>query len=163
MPLIHLPQSNKGIDKPFIIEKLRKDIANYRVEVVEIAKSESKEFENIELNLDSLQSFLDETFPDKFKHIGMTSELVDEFSSFNIGLKELVSSYEKVKHYLVYVEDEFVQRIGNYPFNSLQVGAITNVVLLTNENYFIKYKMVKYLKNIFVYIKYLMELNNAKK
>jgi putative GTP pyrophosphokinase len=109
-------------------ERLRKDVANYKEDIVEIAKSKSKAIENIELNLDSLQAFLDAVFPEREKDIDETSELMDEFIRFNIELKDLISSYILVKNYLLTIEKE---RSAYWS----QAGIARTIMDLSNENY----------------------------
>lgn len=115
-------------------EELRNEITNYKQDVVEIAKGESTVPQEIDLNLDSLQAFLDDTFPERAKNLKETTFLVDEFLRFNIGLKDLVSSYERVKDYLLRFEKE--SNPANFSKAWSQTGIARAIMDLTNETYF---------------------------
>lgn len=119
-------------------EELKKEITSYKEDVIEITKDESIEATNIDLNLDSLQAFLDAKFPDRTKDIKETANLIDEFLEFKIGLKELASSYERVKGFLPKFEkDSFANSTGT-PNRWSQTGAARAVMDLTNQIYFMK-------------------------
>lgn len=113
-------------------EELRNEVVNYKQDIVEIVQDESKEDKEIELNLDSLQAFLDAVFPDREKDSSSTIRLVDEFIEYGISLKEFVSSYERVKSYLPQVEEDTLKGKNKRWY---QVGAARTVMNLTNENY----------------------------
>lgn len=116
-------------DKQF--EELKNEITKYREEVIEITTSESIKTEDIELNLDSLQAFLDATFSNRTKDIEQSRFLVDEFLYYGIGLKEFISSYEEVKNYLTKIENEL--HLGA---KRTQVGMAVLIMNLTNKKYF---------------------------
>lgn len=118
----------KNADEQF--EDLKNKITDYKEDITEIAKNEPDEISEVELNLDSLQAFLDATFPDRRKLINETLDLLDEFLRFNIGLTELKNSYEKVKEYLPLIEEESGGRGTWY-----QVGIARTIMDLTNNKY----------------------------
>lgn len=116
-------------------EELRNEVTNYKQEVVETVQDKSRETKDIELNLDSLQAFLDAAFPEREKDISDTAELVDELTEYDITLKELIASYERVKDYLPEIESE------TFSFEQLfegwsQAGVVRMILDLTNENYY---------------------------
>lgn len=114
-------------------EELKRSIIDYKEEITKILNTEEVK-EDIDLNLDSLQSFLDLTFPHRDKSIKQTSILVDEFLKFKIGLNDLKDSYDEVKDFLPAMEDEMFQE---YKTNQgwAQVGIARNIMDLTNEHY----------------------------
>jgi ppGpp synthetase/RelA/SpoT-type nucleotidyltranferase len=115
-------------------EELKKEIAEYKEDVAEIAKSESVKNKNIELNLDSLQAFLDTAFPDRDKIIRLTGEVVDYLLKYNISLEELISSYERVKKYLPEFEAEYCKYF-KLPDRILSQYFLAKVILLlTNDS-----------------------------
>jgi putative GTP pyrophosphokinase len=120
----------EGADNQF--EELKDKITTYRQEVVEFAQGDSVDGEDIELNLDSLQAFLDATFPNHLRYIDFTRELVDEFLEYDIGLKEFISSYEKVKNYLPEVESE----MKSNEMNLAQSSMARIIMDLANNVYF---------------------------
>ncbi len=84
-------------------EELKNEITEYRKNIV---VSYSKDNKDIELNLDSLQTYLDITFPNRRKDIKDTSELVDQFKKEGITLRDFINYYEKTKKYLPEIESE---------------------------------------------------------
>jgi ppGpp synthetase/RelA/SpoT-type nucleotidyltranferase len=116
-------------------EELKKEIAEYKEDVAEITKGESLDTQNIELNLDSLQAFLDTTFPYRMKDIRDTANLVDEFLAYNIPLNELISSYERVESYLLKIENELKAK-NPLIIAYAQCGMARLVMYLTNNVYF---------------------------
>lgn len=114
-------------------EELKNEVANYKEVVVEVIKSESKDIEDIELNLDSLQAFLDSIFPERSKSEETTSGLVDDFLKYNIGLKEFISSYERVKDYLPQIEEEYFRKSKDRRW--AQAGIARVIMSLTNNDF----------------------------
>lgn len=117
-------------------EEMRNAILSYKKDIVEIAKTPSSIDNNVELNLDSLQAFLDEKFPEKTKSIQSTIHLLDEFNLHKISFAELISSYEKTKDILPKLEDETFKGFSSKGTGWAQVGAARAIMDLTNENYF---------------------------
>lgn len=92
--------------------KLKNDRENYINELVwnSAESGENKDTSmfdlNQELNLDSLQTFLDFYIPDRKKDIGLTADLLDEIIGYNkkygknISFKLILDAYNKSKEYL---------------------------------------------------------------
>jgi len=121
-------------------ERLRKEIASYKEKVVEIAKSELKGIEHIELNLDSLQAFLDTNFTDRPKGSKPMTELIDEFLAFHIGMKEFISSYERVNNYLPQIEEDMREHSGQPDASWSQIGLARTIMVLTNDDFYESFK-----------------------
>ena len=115
-------------------EELRNAVTSYKEDIVEKVQDKSHDTKDIELNLDSLQAFLDTNFPDRDKDIAKTVILVDEFLAFNIGMQEFITSYEQVKNYLAEIEKD-IQEIADFPVRWTQVGISRMIMSITNENY----------------------------
>lgn len=118
-------------------ENLRNSILTYKEEVKEIASGKTEEIipSNLELNLDSLQAFLDLNFANRKKDINDTAGLVDSFLNYNISLYDLISSYEKVKPYLPQIEKEIFKEDGKTKRGWSQTGIAREIMDLTNENW----------------------------
>ena len=112
-------------------EELRNQINSYKEDIIEITKEETIKATKIDLNLDSLQAFLDTAFPDRRKSISLTTNLLDEYLAFGIGLNELKDSYERVKNYLPKIE---IEEHGEEKF-WVQVGIARVMMDLANEKY----------------------------
>jgi putative GTP pyrophosphokinase len=111
-------------------ENLKNEITNYRQAVVRVAKQNTLESEEIELNLDSLQAFLDTAFPDRKRLTGETPVLLDEMIKVGASLRDLQAGYEATKEFLVEIEMEERGEIG-----WVQVGLARVILDLTHEAY----------------------------
>jgi putative GTP pyrophosphokinase len=110
-------------------EELRKEATNYKKEVT--GKFEKDEYKGVELNLDSLQAFLDKYFPDRLKNLEFTSYLLKRMGRFNISLNELFISYQKTKQYLLKFETDAFNDV-----NTLEQTGIADIIIcLTNPDY----------------------------
>lgn len=96
---------------------------------------------NQDLNLDSLQAFLDFYFPERNKGLSETANLLDEIKRYNVSLSDLYNSYMKVKDLLSEFEEE-VFSDNNIEFaldgeepKWHQVGVIRHIMELTNDSY----------------------------
>ncbi len=112
-------------DKKF--EKLRENITSYKEEVTE--KFEKDEYEGVELNVDSLQAFLDKYFPDKLKAITFTTFLVDDLDLYSISLNDFFIYYKKVENYLSKIEGDVFEYTG---LTESQFGTAMLIVKLNN-------------------------------
>lgn len=118
-------------------ESLRNSIISYKEEVKEIAsaKNEIEISKKLELNLDSLQAFLDLHFPERLRNIEDTAQLVDSFLKFNISLSSLIKSYEIVKDYLDDIENETFEKDFIRTNRWSQTGVARTIMDLTNDNW----------------------------
>lgn len=121
-------------DKQF--EELKNEITKYREQIIEVTSGESKESEDIELNLDSLQTFLDLTFPDRHKSISDTAGFIDQLISLQIGMKEFITAYERVKNYIDQYENEYYEDGKGTRWT--QIGIARAIISLTNNSFFEK-------------------------
>lgn len=88
---------------------------------------------NQEMNLDSLQAFLDFYFPDRKK--GFTSELLDEIIKFNISFADLTESFEQTKDILPFIEAESAKMHKIKGKVWAQVGIVRAILDFTNDDY----------------------------
>lgn len=77
-------------------EELRDGITNYRKNIRETVKNASA-FRTQDLNLDTLQAFLDKAFPDAKRKTQPANDLLDELASLNMNLKDVVNAWEIAK------------------------------------------------------------------
>jgi putative GTP pyrophosphokinase len=113
-------------------EELRDSIKNYKVDVVEKTRNELDDSQRIELNLDSLQAFLDNEFANRERSITQTMALVDELIKYDITLNDFIKSYEKVKKHLPEMEREVFEKSSD---RWAQVGIARNILDLTHDRY----------------------------
>lgn len=117
-------------------ENIKNDVIDYKETIKQIAQNKkTTEIENIDLNLDSLQTFLDLNFPNRIKNIEGTAQLVDDFKKFNISLSDIINSYEIVKPYLEEIEKELFSDKKSKKQSWAQVGIAREIMDLTNENW----------------------------
>ncbi|WP_158560617.1 GTP pyrophosphokinase [Paenibacillus contaminans] len=94
-----------------------------------------------ELNLDSLQAFLDFHFPDRVKQTHGTIDLLDELMKYNISLEDLNESYNKVKKLIpkfemeIFLEDNIERDVNEDEHRWYQSGIIRHILELTNDHY----------------------------
>jgi putative GTP pyrophosphokinase len=118
-------------DKGF--ERLRENITNYKAEVTESFEKDA--YEDVELNLDSLQAFLDKHFPHLVKNASETIKLIELFNFYNVSLKELLVSYKKLQAELPNIE----RRLNDYynilfqPSMAFFIVAVYNTHLYNEE------------------------------
>jgi hypothetical protein len=117
-------------------EDLKQYREKYKEEIVSEGDSSNK---IIEVNLDSLQAYLDYHFGDRPKSEGFTIQLVDELINAGITIEDINIAYEKVKDYLPQIEKEyfsdknnnFTSKIGRWA----QVGIVRQILALANDKY----------------------------
>jgi len=123
-------------------ESLRNEKDKYKDQIISEEAKKTGRFEiDRNMNLDSLQAFLDFYFPDRIKSLRGTSGLLDEIIEFNVSFAELVSGFEKVKEVLPLIEaeefeDEEVETSKNKKW--AQVGVVRTILELTNDRYWNK-------------------------
>ena len=89
-----------------------------------------------ELNLDSLQTFLDYHFPNRFKDIERTSDLLYEINQTNLNMQLLNSYYEKSKDKLILLENEVANIFGRKSPMWTQVAIISIMLSIFSKDYF---------------------------
>ncbi|MFS0600871.1 GTP pyrophosphokinase family protein [Peribacillus frigoritolerans] len=111
-------------------EELKQDINDYRKK----SKSEFTLKNNKEINLDNLQAFLDDYFPDRSRSEDSTSDLVTELNKFDISIAKIIELYEKCKHLLAELE-KAENEVYNEEFKWAQVGVVRTILFLTLDDY----------------------------
>ena len=122
-------------------ESLRNEKDKYKDQVISEEVKRTGKFEiNQHMNLDSLQAFLEFYFPEREKSLEYTIDLLDEIIKYNVSFAELVSGFEKVKDVLPAIETEvFEYEKGECEEDNkwAQVGAVRQILELTNDRYWI--------------------------
>jgi ppGpp synthetase/RelA/SpoT-type nucleotidyltranferase len=116
-------------------EELKESIKSYQHEVT---ASALEDYNNIELNLDSLQAYLDLKFPNKLKNISETTRLLDDLIKYNISLEEVNTLYDSSKKYLLQLEKEMFsdEALDLNKDGWAQVGVIRFLLHLTHDYYY---------------------------
>ena len=114
-------------------EALKKDIIKYREDNIELLKIKSDEINNLELNVDNLQAFLDFNFPDRFRSVEATSEVLNELKLYGISISKLGEFYDKTKNTLPLMEDD--ENKSNEEIFWTQSGIVRSILALSLNNY----------------------------
>lgn len=115
-------------------EELRIEINNYRLEMMHsVMEADLIELENNQINMDTLQVFLDYCFPHDEKNSVMASALVSDLKQLNLGIKDLKAYYKQVSHILEKVESDILESFeGSYKWYQAS-SAITMLELCCKD------------------------------
>ncbi|MFD2890845.1 GTP pyrophosphokinase family protein [Flavobacterium chuncheonense] len=101
----------------------------------EIKKVTDVDFENIELNIDTLQAFMDNNFPNRLKGKEATGQFLDLMIEYEITLAELAESWKKVKPNFKKIESDFLSNDFLLFKKWAQTGIARFILDLTNEKF----------------------------
>lgn len=115
-------------------EELRIAINNYRKEMMQsVMEADLVEFENDQINMDTLQVFLDYYFPNEEKNTIMASALVSDLKQLNLVISDLKNYYKQVSSILDKVENDILENFeGSYKWYQAS-SAITMLELCCKE------------------------------
>ncbi len=115
------------------------EIRTERTEFIDILSRNARQSGRFDayqqLNLDTLQAFLDFYFPNRHKNLQGTSELLENLQSLYISLEDLVEGYEKTTDIISDLE----RRLSIYEESQevmTQIGMVWMILYLTNESIF---------------------------
>lgn len=116
-------------------EELRIEINNYRKEMLlSVMETDLIELENNQINMDTLQVFLDYYFPNEEKNSIMASALVSDLKHLNLGINDLKHYYKQVSHILEKVESDILENFeGSYKW--YQVSSAITMLELCCKSY----------------------------
>ena len=114
-------------------EDLKKESLANQNELIKKFKDKTVELNNDEINIDTLQAFLDYHFPKRKKKIESTASLLDEIIEYKFKLGDIAKAYEKLKPHLPEIEKEVFK---NSSFSKwAQVGALRTIMAIMSEEY----------------------------
>lgn len=88
-------------------EEIKNESVKYRLKIIEDAKRAEGEFNpDINLDLDTLQAFLDVQFPKRKKDISSTRNLLNEIHANNISFKKIIESIGKISPFIEDIEKD---------------------------------------------------------
>lgn len=120
-------------------EEIKNSIQLNKKLLLEQANRDKRFNYNTELNLDSLQAFLDFAFPAREKDIQATSEVLNEMIEYEITFEDIIKGYEIHKENIQKIENETIER-HNWGLEDgtlfIQVGALRTLFELINDKYF---------------------------
>ena len=118
------------------INTKRKNYSEKLITLDENNNNEKKFKIDEELNLDSLQTFLDYNFPSRIKSIEHTSSLLDEMNAININIQQLDDYYKRSKNELILLENEVANIFGRESPFWTQVAIISIMLSIFSKDYF---------------------------
>lgn len=113
-------------------DKVRQEKNEYIASLIDNSQNEKVFDTHVDLNLDSLQAFLNFYFPDRNKY--EIESLLSELKKFNIDLKLLDYYVHKCMPFIEPLEKEFYEKL-NLRGNWSQVGIIRIICDLMNNDY----------------------------
>lgn len=114
-------------------DELREGLSEYRDQLRSSVQDDGEFSEALELNLDTLQAFLNYHFPNRKKNIAGTRELLEELRSLGFSMGDIVSVYQSTKNHLLDMEADYLASVPS-AFIS-QVGALRLLLNLKNKKY----------------------------
>tara|TARA_B110001469_G_scaffold54132_1_gene52240 strand:+ start:7992 stop:8981 length:990 start_codon:yes stop_codon:yes gene_type:complete len=117
-------------------EELKKESEEYQNQLLDEAKNNKPVIENnTELNIDSLQAFMDSNFPKRIKGLDSTGKLLNQMVEYNISLKGLKNAWDKIEPHFKVMEQEYLGETNGRYSKWGQSGIARFTLDLTNENY----------------------------
>jgi putative GTP pyrophosphokinase len=127
--LFRLSAKFEEADEQF--EELRNGIGDYRA-IIQEAVKDVPSFRNQELNLDTLQAFLDTAFPDREIMPDYTGKLLSEFKKCGMTMSDVIDGYETAKDTM----SKFELHPDNSASRFTQVGALRTILDVGSDKYF---------------------------
>jgi|JI61114C2RNA_FD_contig_31_8226774_length_1310_multi_3_in_0_out_0_1 putative GTP pyrophosphokinase len=116
-------------------EELKNESRNHQEDLLKSAKNKSLTFSNdTDVNLDTLQAFLDFHFPKRKKDIKNTSKLLDDLITYGIKYGDIQEAYIKMKPHLPEIEKKIFANNTNYS-NWAQAGIVRLLMDMLSEEY----------------------------
>lgn len=121
-------------------EEIKNTIEKKKRDLIDDANKNDKFDYNTELNLDTLQAFLDYAFPERGKYLKQTSALLDEMNEYSISFEDLIKGFEVYKNEILEIEKEVTKRekidVPDGKLLFVQSGAARTLFEIINQKYF---------------------------
>ncbi|MEQ5791967.1 hypothetical protein J4E06_12935 [Muricauda sp. NFXS6] len=101
----------------------------------ELSKEIAKSNQEIELNLDTLQAFMDNNFPKRRKDLDATGQLLNQMITYNASLKDLKNGWDVLKDDFEELEKEFWMGANSKFTKWIQVGIARFVLDITHPEF----------------------------
>lgn len=88
-----------------------------------------------DLNVDSLQSFMEYAFPNQRSHTRFLSDELDDLKENGIGFPEILHAYKVGKRYLIGVERDCSKAFKRKTFHFAPIAAVRILLKLVNDKY----------------------------
>lgn len=117
-------------------EALKKDITEFREQYKEKminSREKNKQIneDDVKVNLDTLQAFLDLYYGDRSKNSRSTSELVQELNNYRIDMRMLTEYYKETNELVSKIEKEYTSKQQFFS----QVGMMRIMLRVCNDEY----------------------------
>lgn len=129
-------------------EELRAEIYKYRQEMLSnVIEENFNSLEKDQINMDTLQVFMDYFFPVQEKNTRLASELVSELKQLQLSIQDLKNYYDRCNRYIESIELDTLQHYdGNYKW--YQVSSLRTLLELCCKEYYEKFGVRKDIKDI---------------
>lgn len=116
-------------------DELRQEITNYRKEVLLDTMSEAPYVREEEVNMDTLQVFLNYYFPNMDKSSRLANSLVKDMNSLGLSLKELKHFYDEKHEVLDKITEQVLDNTEDNGFRWYQASSAITLLELCSPEY----------------------------
>jgi hypothetical protein len=122
-------------------EEIREGLKNYREEVRKEASTDSQTLIGHGLNLDTLQAFLDATFPHRLRSLKRTAQLLSDLNANKLNMSHLVGAAKACISFLEIVEKISIAENPQQKHSSVtefysQCGAMRKCLDIANQKFY---------------------------
>lgn len=120
-------------------EEIKNSSEEYKAHIIKEAEDKGGKFDpKMILNLDNFQAFLDFNFPNRYKDIDDSRELLNRLNELKITFKEILDSYEKTKDHLPEIERQIFKnfKVRSQRGEWTQTGVMRMILDLNIDRYF---------------------------
>lgn len=129
-------------------DELRQEITNYRNEVLKSTMSEKPTVEDDEVNMDTLQVFLNYYFPNYDKSTRLATSLVQDMTSLGIRFRDLKRFYDEKSETLEKIVEQVLENSDDNSFKWYQVSSVITLLELCSPEYVEKFGIRKGMEEI---------------
>jgi ppGpp synthetase/RelA/SpoT-type nucleotidyltranferase len=141
-------------------EELRAEIIKYRQEMLSnVMEAKFFTVEDNQINMDTLQVFMDYFFPNQEKSTRLASELVSDLNKLHLSMSNLKSYYDECGSYIEQVENDVAQHDDD-SYRWYQVSSLRTMLELCSKEYYEKIGIRKDMKDIILKYRGIMSKGN---
>ena len=112
-------------------EDLRVGLSEYRAQVRSATEKAGESNKSLELNLDTLQAFVNHYYPGRLKSIKATGELLTELTAAGVSMENIVAAHQKVGEHIPAIEAAVASRKNTWS----QSGVLRMMLDIADDKY----------------------------